>query len=82
VQLSPTEFTVLRALMHTAGDLVSRETLETMLPRRTEGSGSKVLDVHVANLRRKLARVAPNATIRVTRGAGYALQFGVPDVTS
>lgn len=68
LELSRTEFLLLRALAERAGRVVLRETLERAV-YGDEGVESNALEVHVHALRRKLA---PEA-IRTVRGLGYLL---------
>lgn len=68
LELSRTEFLLLRALAERAGRVVLRETLE----RAVYGDGgveSNALEVHIHALRRKLSAEA----IRTVRGLGYLL---------
>ena len=71
VALTPKEFDILECLAVDPGRVVSRqEILERAWDAHRYGP-TKVLDVHVAALRRKLG--VPD-TIRTIRGAGYKLQ--------
>ncbi|HEV8251350.1 MAG TPA: winged helix-turn-helix domain-containing protein, partial [Gaiellaceae bacterium] len=51
-----------------AGKVVSRETLLDRVWGLTYAGGTRTVDVHVAQLRRKLGRPE---LIRTVRGAGY-----------
>ena len=71
VELSPTEFDLLHALASQPGRVYSRDALL----KRLWGDGfpvDRVVDVHVANLRRKLGD-DPDAPrfIETVRGVGY-----------
>jgi DNA-binding response OmpR family regulator len=68
LDLSRTEFLLLRALAERAGRVALRETLERAI-YGDAGVESNALEVHVHALRRKLA---PEA-IRTVRGLGYLL---------
>ncbi|MFC4819610.1 response regulator [Dokdonella ginsengisoli] len=68
LELSRTEFLLLRALAERAGRVALRETLERAV-YGDDGVESNALEVHVHALRRKLA---PEA-IRTVRGLGYLL---------
>jgi len=68
LDLSRTEFLLLRALAERAGRVVTREVLEHSM-YGSEGVESNALEVHIHSLRRKLS---PNA-IRTVRGLGYLL---------
>jgi two-component system response regulator QseB len=68
LDLSRTEFLLLRALAERAGRVVLRAALEQAL-YGNDGVESNALEVHVHALRRKLAPAA----IRTVRGLGYLL---------
>lgn len=68
LELSRTEFLLLRALAERAGRVVQRETLERAM-YGGDGIESNALEVHVHALRRKLSAEA----IRTVRGLGYLL---------
>ncbi|MBQ9784708.1 MAG: winged helix-turn-helix domain-containing protein [Clostridia bacterium] len=69
VALSPTEATVMNALIEHRPSPVSREALSRLIG---ESAGNKA-DVYVCYLRRKLAAVSEKPLIRTLRGQGYAL---------
>ena len=68
VELTAKEFDLLLFLMEHAGVVLSREQLLERVWGMTFFGGTRTVDVHVAQLRRKLGR--PDA-IRTVRGAGY-----------
>ncbi|MEO7063581.1 MAG: response regulator [Dokdonella sp.] len=68
LELSRTEFLLLRALAERAGRVVTREALEQAM-YGNGGVESNALEVHVHALRRKLRAEA----IRTVRGLGYLL---------
>lgn len=70
--LSPTELAVLTELASAPGQVVSRDVL-AQATRQGSAGASNALDVHVGNLRRKLARVTSAVEVRSVRGAGYTL---------
>lgn len=74
LDLTSTEFAVLEALMRVAGKVASRESLsETALGRKL-ARHDRGLDMHIAKLRRKLARPGDaNELILTVRGVGYQL---------
>ncbi|MFC4637513.1 GAF domain-containing protein [Deinococcus hohokamensis] len=74
--LSPTEVAILAALASAPGQVLSREELASAIGH--VASTSNALDVHVGNVRRKLARVSQDVQVRSVRGAGYTLQVSVP----
>jgi two-component system OmpR family response regulator len=76
VELTAREWAVLEALALRAGRWVGKEPLERLvLGFDGEPASSNALEVHVANLRRKLGREA----IESRRGMGYRVQAGSGD---
>jgi DNA-binding response OmpR family regulator len=73
IPLTPREFTLLHELMRRAGAVVTRtELLEAAWDANYDGV-SNVVDVHIANLRRKLDRRDSPAPIETVRGVGYRI---------
>jgi len=68
VELTTKEFKLLAYLGKHAGKVVSRETLLDRVWGMTYAGGTRTVDVHVAQLRRKLGRPE---LIQTVRGAGY-----------
>lgn len=78
VELTATEFRLLRTLMESPGRLFSREELLNRLYRHGENVVDKVIDVHIGKLRQKLADdPAQPRFIETVRGFGY--RFGGGD---
>lgn len=74
VPLTPREFSLLEYLMRHPGQVLSRERLlEHVWDAHYDGL-SNVVDVHVANLRRKLASPEGDDPIETVRGAGYRVR--------
>jgi DNA-binding response OmpR family regulator len=73
VPLTAREFGLLHYLMDRQGDVVSRtDLLEAVWDANYDGL-SNVVDVHVANLRRKLEQPGRSAPIETVRGVGYRI---------
>ncbi len=73
VPLTAREFSLLHYLMDRAGDVISRtELLEAVWDANYDGL-SNVVDVHVANVRRKLELPGRPAPIDTIRGVGYTI---------
>jgi len=73
VALTPKEFDILEVLAADPGRVVARqEILEAAWDAHWYGP-TKVLDVHVAALRKKLADVRAPLAIASVRGVGYRL---------
>lgn len=76
VELTPKEYDLLACLAVRSGDAVSRETLarEVWQDDNRFTSLDNVIDVHVANLRKKLKQVTGADPIGTVRGVGFRLQ--------
>ncbi len=73
VPLTAREFSLLDYLMRRPGDVVSRtDLLEHVWDANYDGL-SNVVDVHIANLRRKLELPGAPAPIQTVRGQGYQI---------
>jgi DNA-binding response OmpR family regulator len=68
VELTGKEFDLLAYLLENAGIVVSRDQLLEQVWGMSYAGGTRTVDVHVAQLRRKLGRPA---AIRTFRGSGY-----------
>lgn len=79
IPLTPREFSLLDYLLRHPTQVCSRETLlEHVWDAHYDGL-SNVVDVHIANLRRKLELVGRPDPIETVRGVGYRLTTGAPD---
>jgi DNA-binding response OmpR family regulator len=70
VQLTSMEFDLLELLTRSAGRVVSRDEITTILNQRTATPFERAIDVHISRLRKKLRA----NLIRSIRGVGYLLQ--------
>ncbi len=68
VELTASEYELLKMLIMRAGRVVTRRTLEEQALPGSQ-SGSNTLDVHMANLRRKIG----DGYVRTVRGVGYVI---------
>jgi two-component system, OmpR family, response regulator QseB len=68
VSLSPTEFSLLTALLAEPGETVSHEELATQV--WSEPASANLVQVYISYLRRKIGA----ERIRTVRGAGYVLE--------
>jgi two-component system OmpR family response regulator len=73
VELSSTEFKVLRYLMANAGRVVSRNQILDAVWQYDFGGGSSVVETYICYLRRKVDDVEPHL-IHTIRGIGYVLR--------
>ncbi len=72
VDLTTTEFDILRALVANAGRVISRERLMELARGEDWASFERSVDVHVSHLRRKLGDDPRQpALIKTVRGIGY-----------
>ncbi|MCH7343352.1 response regulator [Pelomonas sp. CA6] len=69
VELTASEYEVLRLLMMRANRIVTRRTLEDSVLPGGASLASNSLDVHMANLRRKIG----DGVIRTVRGIGFVI---------
>lgn len=74
VALTGAEFTVLELLMRSAGEVISKEILTEKALNRKLTPYDRSIDVHVSNIRKKLAALGANKDLIINiRGAGYML---------
>jgi two-component system response regulator CpxR len=69
VDLTALEFDILRVLICSNGQVVSRDEITATLLEREATPYDRALDVHISHLRRKLE--GARALIRTVRGVGY-----------
>jgi two-component system response regulator CpxR len=70
VELTSIEFDILELLMRSAGRVVSRDEVSSILYQRETTPYERSLDVHISHLRQKLD-CAGDGLIRAVRGVGY-----------
>jgi len=73
IPLTPREFSLLHYLMQHSGEVVKRTALLEHVWDANYDGLSNVVDVHVANLRRKLELPGSDGVIETVRGVGYRL---------
>jgi len=72
ISLTGVEFSLLEALVRSAGNVVNRDDLSRAALFRRASSFDRSLDVHISNLRRKLGPMAAGGErIKTVRGVGY-----------
>ncbi|WP_430457109.1 response regulator transcription factor [Rheinheimera sp.] len=71
IVLTATEFQLLEYLMHHAGRVVSKEELSKEVMGRVLQQYDRSLDMHVSNIRKKLAQGSDQEKIQTLRGSGY-----------
>jgi len=79
LSLTAAEFMILKLLLDSAGEVVSKETLSEQALSRKLLPFDRSIDVHMSNLRRKLRDLDP-ATDPITnvRGLGYLFKQATP----
>ncbi|MEZ4587705.1 MAG: winged helix-turn-helix domain-containing protein [Gemmatimonadales bacterium] len=77
IDVTATEFQLLRELMRRPDQPVVREALIDLLwpGQRVDAGASASLSVHVSNLREKLAAAGAPVTIRARRRVGYQIEL-------
>ncbi|MEW2519669.1 response regulator transcription factor [Actinacidiphila alni] len=78
VELTPTEYNLLRHLLRNAGRIVTKEHLLQHVWRYDTAVSSTVVETYISYLRRKLDRLGP-PLIETRRGIGYGLRALEPD---
>ena len=73
LDLTSTEFNLLHTLVKQAGDIVSKESLSEHGLGRTLEKYDRSIDMHMSNLRRKMAKHNLGSMIITVRGQGYQL---------
>ncbi|MEU4427836.1 response regulator transcription factor [Actinoplanes sp. NPDC024001] len=74
IELSPTEFNLLRYLMINAGRVVSKAQILDRVWKYDFGGDGRIVESYVYYLRRKIDRTGP-PLIHTVRGVGYALRL-------
>lgn len=69
LELTASEFQLLKVLMMRSPKVVTRRVLEDAALPRSQANASNALDVHMANLRRKVGE----GVVRTVRGVGYVI---------
>lgn len=80
VQLSPTEFNLLRYLMVNAGKVVSKTQILDRVWNYDFGGDSRIVESYISYLRRKIDRKSL-PLIHTIRGVGYTLRLPQPHPT-
>lgn len=71
VSLTATEFQLLEQLMRRAGEIVSKDELSRLVLGRRLQQYDRSLDMHISNIRKKLAQYSTAEKIQTLRGSGY-----------
>jgi two-component system KDP operon response regulator KdpE len=73
IHLTPTEFQLLRALIHNRGRLMTHRALLSEVWGPAWGNDTATLRTHIANLRRKIEPAGGERLIRTDPGVGYRI---------
>jgi two-component system response regulator CpxR len=75
IELTTIEFDLLRTLLESAGQVVTRDALVKSVLGRGFDPFDRSLDMHVSRLRRKLEAAGENDCIKTVRSIGYQLSL-------
>jgi two-component system phosphate regulon response regulator PhoB len=73
IQLGPTEYRLLEALLESPGRVLTRGQLLDRVWGNTAEIDERTVDVHIGRLRKALIRGNEPDPVRTVRGAGYVL---------
>lgn len=73
LELTGTEFEILYLLLQKQGEIVSKETISEQVLGRKLAAFDRSIDMHVSNIRKKVAEHIEQEKIKTVRGAGYIL---------
>ncbi|MBB1325703.1 response regulator [Pseudoalteromonas sp. SR45-1] len=74
--LTGTEYEILTLLCKSAGEVVSKEQISEEVLGRRLASFDRSIDMHVSNIRKKIAEHIPGERIKTMRGTGYVFIQG------
>lgn len=74
LELTSTEFSVLKVLLEHAGQVVSKEALYEVALGRPLTAYDRSIDMHISHLRRKLSQQDSTLVIHTIRGSGYQME--------
>jgi DNA-binding response OmpR family regulator len=74
VPMTTKEFALLELFLRNKGQVLTREQITVRLWNQDVETDSNVLEVHVKNVRRKLAEAGHDEVIETVRGTGYRLR--------
>lgn len=75
VEFTATELHMLHYLMLNAGKVITKDTLSQAILHRRLSAFDRSLDMHVSNIRKKLALHGVTDVIKTMRGVGYLCQI-------
>lgn len=76
VEMTGTEFQILDLLMCNVGNVVSKNDISEQVLQRRLSPFDRSIDMHLSNIRKKLAQHATEDKVKTIRGAGYIFLSG------
>jgi len=73
LELTAAEYRLLEAMINAKGSIVTRKELSQTLPASGQGQNERVVDVHIASMRKKMGNA--RNYIRTVHGQGYRVDF-------
>lgn len=71
LSLTGTEYEVLQLLVRSAGEVVDKQTISRQVLGRPLVPYDRSIDMHVSNVRKKIAALSDHTYIKTIRGSGY-----------
>ena len=76
LELTGREYELLEYLLRHKNEIVTRDMIALEVWKETTGAMTRIIDVYINSLRKKIERPAWLALIQTVRGVGYALRDG------
>lgn len=76
LSLTATEFQLLELLMQRAGEVITKDELSRAVLGKRLQMYDRSLDMHISNIRKKIAAITPDEKIQTLRGTGYLFLQG------
>ena len=76
IEMTGTEFQILDLLMSNVGNVVSKSDISEQVLQRRLSPFDRSIDMHLSNIRKKLAQHATEDKLKTIRGAGYIFLSG------
>jgi DNA-binding response OmpR family regulator len=76
LDLTGREYELLEYLVRHKNEVVTRDMIALDVWREATGAMTRIIDVYINALRKKVDRVGPTALIQTVRGVGYVLREG------
>jgi two-component system OmpR family response regulator len=74
LDLTPREFELLEYLVRHKNEVVTRDMIALDVWKEATGAMTRIIDVYINALRKKVDRIGPTALIQTVRGVGYVLR--------